>query len=89
MFQVIAFTRSPIRFAVKALTLTCSSVRLRFQQPRFAFVQRQPDAEGGAAAHVAFQFNPPVVRADDALHNHQAQAACLFSWSCKTARKCG
>ena len=41
-------------------------------------MQRQPDAERRAAADVAFQFDPPVVRADNPLDNHQAQAGALF-----------
>ena len=41
-------------------------------------MERQPDAERGAPAHMAVEFNPAVVRADNPLHDHQAQPRALL-----------
>src|SRR3954470_18048771 len=49
-------------------------VRGSFEQTRLALVQRQPNAEGGPAADLAFKFDFATVRSDDALHNHESQA---------------
>src|ERR1035441_5229710 len=48
------------------------------QQTRFSFMQWQPDAKRRATTDVAFQLNPAVVRADNALHDHQSEAAAFF-----------
>ena len=51
----------------------------RFQQPWFAVMQRQPDAEGRPSTHLAFYFDPSSVCPHDPLHDHQPQArAFLF-----------
>ena len=39
-------------------------------------MQLQPDAELRALVHPALQFDASAVLAHDALHNHEAQAAC-------------
>ena len=38
----------------------------------------QIEAEGGAAPDVAFQFDAAVVRAHDALHDHEPEAGAFF-----------
>ncbi len=43
-----------------------------------AFVQWEPDAEFGAVADIAFHFDTPAVLADDALDDHQSEAAAFF-----------
>src|ERR1700677_1975938 len=63
------FTSSLRLFACAYAVRNPSSLRLR---------QRQPDAEGGPAPYVAFQLHLAVVGANDALHDHQAEAGSLF-----------
>ena len=45
-------------------------VTRRSQQPRFAFLQRQPYAKGGAEADLALDFDMAAMRANDALDDH-------------------
>src|ERR1017187_3696184 len=48
------------------------------EEAGFAFVEREPDAEGGAAADLAFEFDAAAVGADNPLHDHQAQAGAFL-----------
>src|SRR6267142_514606 len=53
-------------------------MRLSLQQSWFSFMQWQPDSERRAATNVAFQFDAPVVCADNSLDDHQAEARSFF-----------
>ena len=50
----------------------------RLEQARFAFVQREPNAERGPPPYLALDFDMPTVRPDDALDDHQTQAGAFF-----------
>src|ERR1039457_6953808 len=41
-------------------------------------MEGEPDAEGGAAANLAFEFDAASVGPDDPLHDHQPQAGAFL-----------
>jgi len=48
------------------------------EEAGLAFVEGEPDAEGGATADLAFKLDATAVGTDDTLNDHQAQAGALL-----------